>query len=54
MVYQTVILDPTRTRRSKSWQRASKIAPPLEGDRTGGRVAHTALVRVQTRNDDEA
>ena len=27
---------------------------PWEGDRKGGRVAHMALVRVQTRNDDEA
>jgi len=33
---------------------AESSGEPQKGDRKGGRVAHIALVRVQTRNDDEA
>ena len=43
----------------KGWLVMDRLTVELDGefekgDRKGGRVAHRALVRVQTRNDDEA
>ena len=38
----------------RRWSGLAPFEATVKGDRKGGRVAHMALVRVQTRNDDEA